>query len=147
MTLRQSTAVAFHGRAVLIEGPPGCGKTTLALMLIDRGWTLVGDDGVSLTVEGGILTAAPPWATRGLIEVRGVGIACVPAAPAPVALVLTASDKPPRYVETAATTVIEGVPVPVLPFDLAAPAAALRAGYALNLHGLEFPATFPQQVS
>ena len=36
MTLRQSTAVAIGGRALLLEGAPGCGKSTLALALIDR---------------------------------------------------------------------------------------------------------------
>jgi len=39
----QATAVAINGRAVLIEGPPGAGKSTLALALIDRGAVLVGD--------------------------------------------------------------------------------------------------------
>jgi HPr kinase/phosphorylase len=145
MTLRQSTAVAIEGRALLIEGPAGCGKTSLALALIDRGWALVGDDGVSLAVAGNRLTAAPAPATAGLIEVRGVGIVTLPATSAPVALVLAASESPPRYVETAPASVIEGVSIPTLPFDLAAPAAALRAEYALAIHGLEFPDASPQQ--
>src|SRR3546814_11755709 len=44
----QGSAVAIGGRAVLIIGPPGSGKTSLALALIDRGATLIGDDGVAL---------------------------------------------------------------------------------------------------
>ncbi|MGB7371776.1 MAG: serine kinase, partial [Erythrobacter sp.] len=31
-----------------ILGPPGCGKSSLALALIDRGAQLIGDDGVTL---------------------------------------------------------------------------------------------------
>ena len=33
----QATCVAIGGRAVLIEGEPGSGKSSLALALIDRG--------------------------------------------------------------------------------------------------------------
>lgn len=147
MILRQSTAVAIGGRALLIEGPSGCGKTSLALALIDRGAVLVGDDGVLLRVSGPLLHAAPPPATAGLVEVRGVGIVTLPAAPAPVALVLTADRAPPRFVEKAGALTIEGIAIPALAFDLAAPAAALRAEYALALHGLDFPRGAPQQQS
>ena len=37
-----ATTVAIGGRAVLIEGPSGSGKSDLALRLIDRGARLVG---------------------------------------------------------------------------------------------------------
>jgi ABC-type lipoprotein export system ATPase subunit len=39
-----ASCVAIAGRAVLIEGPSGSGKSDLALRLIDRGATLVSDD-------------------------------------------------------------------------------------------------------
>ncbi len=146
LTLRQATAVAIGGRALLIEGAPGCGKTSLALALIDRGAVLVGDDGVALSLRDGALWAAPPPATAGLIEVRGVGIVAVPSTDAPVALMLTSSDDPPRYVEGADTLAIEGVEIPALPFDLAAPLAALRAEYALVLHGLDFSSAPSQKM-
>lgn len=146
MTLRQATAVAIGGRALLIEGPPGCGKTSLALALIDRGATLVGDDGVSLSVVQHRLSAGPAPATEGLIEVRGVGIVTLPAITAPVALMLTAVSDPPRYVDAAGSMLIEGIAIPALPFDLAAPAAPLRAEYALALHGLDFSPAFSQKM-
>ncbi len=135
-SLHQATAVAVGGRAILVEGPPGSGKTTLALTLIDRGATLIGDDGVHLWAEAGVLFAAPPRATAGLIEVRGVGLATLATATAPVALVLRAHDAVPRYVERADALELAGCLVPLLPFDLRSPAAALRAEYALAFHGL-----------
>ena len=39
-----ATTVAIDGRAVLISGPSGSGKSDLALRLLDRGFTLVSDD-------------------------------------------------------------------------------------------------------
>ncbi len=48
-----ATAVALAGRCVLLLGPSGAGKSDLALRLLDRGWRLVADDRVVLTVENG----------------------------------------------------------------------------------------------
>lgn len=135
MILHQATAVAIGGRAVLIEGPPGAGKTTMALSLIDRGAVLIGDDGVALEIRGGELWASPPPATTGLIEVRGVGIATLSTTSAPVALVLRDCDDPPRYVERAASVELAGIAVPMLEFALRNAGAALGAEYALKLHG------------
>ena len=136
MNLRQSTGVAIGGRALLIEGPPGSGKSSLALSLIDRGATLIGDDGVSLELRDGALWAAPAPATRGLIELRGVGIPTMPVTEAPVALILELEREAPRFVETAARLDLLGAAIPHLTFDPNNPAAAIRAEHALALHGL-----------
>lgn len=80
MTLIHATAVAdpASGRAVLLRGPPGSGKSDLALRLIDRGWCLVADDQVAIELRAGRLVARPPDAIAGRMEVRGLGIVALP---------------------------------------------------------------------
>lgn len=139
MILRQSTAVAVGGRALLIEGPPGAGKSSLALALIDRGATLIGDDGVALRRDGDRLILAPPPATEGLIELRGIGLVSLPTTAAPAGLLLRLDEDPVRLPDTLRTVRIEEIEVPCLPFDTRNPAAAVRAEHALALHGLAVP--------
>lgn len=138
MTLRllaNVTCVAVDGRGILIAGPPGSGKSTLALALIDRGAVLVGDDGVALERRGDRLWALPPPNIAGRLEVRGVGIVSVSATPAPLALMLSLDVQGERL-PSPAIREIDGVALPCL--DLGEPdhAAALRAEWALRLHGL-----------
>jgi serine kinase of HPr protein (carbohydrate metabolism regulator) len=85
--LLHATAVAADGAAVLLIGPPGSGKSDLALRLIDRGWRLIADDQTRLTRRGDVLIVGAPAEIKGLIEVRGLGIVPVPTVPeAPVKL-------------------------------------------------------------
>jgi hypothetical protein len=134
----QASAVSIAGRALLIEGPPGSGKSSLALALIDRGAGLIGDDAVMLTPDGDMLLASPPPNIAGLIELRGVGLLHLPPAPlAPVALILTlGGPHGARLPEIPLPCrLIAGVGVPVLAFDPGAIAPAQRAEHALALHG------------
>jgi len=142
---RQAGCVVIQGRGVLIEGAPGLGKTSLTLALIERGAVLLGDDGVLLEAHGGRLIARPHPATRGLIEVRNVGIIGLPVAEeAPIALLLRLSSDAPRYVETAPRVTIAGVAVPVITLYPDTPALAMRAELALAHHGLPSEITPPE---
>lgn len=136
MLLGGTTAVAVQGRALLIEGNPGSGKSSLALALIDRGAVLIGDDGVLLTRRGAALLATPPPRIEGLLEIRGVGLARVPTASAAAALILRLDPGADRFPEEAARRELLGVAVPVLPFRAGDAVQALRAEYALRMHGL-----------
>lgn len=81
-------AVACHGEAgqaeagpntgVLLFGPPGAGKSDLALRLIDRGARLVADDQTYLSLQDGKLWAQAPESLAGRMEVRGLGILHMP---------------------------------------------------------------------
>jgi len=70
-----ATCLVIDDIGVLLRGVSGCGKSDLALRVIkaDIG-RLVADDQVTLTAEKNVLTARPPPALAGLIEVRGLGL-------------------------------------------------------------------------
>jgi len=71
------TAIPIGERGVLITGPSGAGKTTLALTLIDhcraRGLfsRLIGDDRLLAMAHGGRLVCRVPATIAGLAEVPG----------------------------------------------------------------------------
>lgn len=137
----QASAVAIDGRALLIEGPPGSGKSSLALALVDRGAGLIGDDAVAIHREGKHLIASPPPNIEGLFEVRGVGLASLPpSGPALVALILTlgGSELERLPITPLRTRLIAGITVPVLAFVPGTIAPGPRAEWALRLHGLVF---------
>ncbi|MDF3128071.1 HPr(Ser) kinase/phosphatase [Kiritimatiellaeota bacterium B1221] len=73
------TMMDVMGIGVLIEGPPGIGKSEAALGLIERGFSLVADD---LTVihrdSHSRLICASSELTRYHMEIRGLGIIHVP---------------------------------------------------------------------
>jgi serine kinase of HPr protein (carbohydrate metabolism regulator) len=133
----QAGCVAIGGRGVLIVGPAGSGKSSLALALIDRGAALVGDDGVVLSVRAGQLWAAPHPNTAGLLEVRNLGILRFPFVPGSrICLKLILDPAAPRHIDEAACESIASVDIPVLRLWPDSPVLALRAGMALREYGL-----------
>ena len=118
-----ATAVLIDGRAVLLRGPAGAGKSQLALRLIaafgarGRDAALIGDDRVRLEGHGDRLVARAVPALAGLLEVRGHGIVRRPhEAAGVVALVVDlGTETPERLPEEEATReVLAGVAVPRL---------------------------------
>lgn len=88
--LLHGSCAARGADAVLLLGPPGCGKSDLVLRLMQDGWTLVADDQVRLdTAADGLRPSAPP-ALAGVLEVRGLGLLRdLPVADPPATLRLT----------------------------------------------------------
>lgn len=68
------TCVYFNNTGVFLRGKSGCGKSDLALRLIDHGGVLIGDDQVVLTNENSVLIAKPVERLAGMLEVRGIGL-------------------------------------------------------------------------
>lgn len=135
--IHQATAVAIGGRAVLIKGVPGSGKTSLALALIDRGAALIGDDGVSLAQRNGRLFASRPPNTAGLIEVRNLGLLDWPTvSDVPIALVLTLDPAAERFIEAAEVMELGGATLPLVRLWPGGTVLALKAELALERFGL-----------
>jgi RNase adaptor protein for sRNA GlmZ degradation len=87
--LAHATCVALEGRAVLLRGPSGSGKSDLALRLIAEGARLIADDQTVLTLRDGRILASAPASIAGKLEVRGLGIQRVPSlGEAPLALIV-----------------------------------------------------------
>jgi hypothetical protein len=134
--LANASCVAIAGRGILIDGEPGSGKSSLALELIDRGAVLVGDDGVTIEDRGERLWALPPPNIEGMIEVRNVGLVRLPAASAPLALVVRLDPAAPRFIDHAAKALIAGHALPAVSLWPDTPDLALRVEYALEIYGL-----------
>lgn len=127
-----ATAVAIDGRAVLLEGASGVGKSDLALRLIDRGAVLVSDDYTLLVRRGDALLARAPDAIRGRIEVRGLGIVAMPSVDdVAVALIVRLGGEPARLPERRVRR-IAGVAVRELSFDAAFASTPIKIEWALR---------------
>ena len=97
--LVHGTTIAFGGKAVLLRGPSGSGKSSLALRLMESPGNglgprlllarLIADDQTLLEMKGGEIWASAPANIAGLLEVRGLGLLKVKAVSAkPLALVV-----------------------------------------------------------
>ncbi|RZM23680.1 MAG: aldolase [Sphingomonas sp.] len=127
-----ATAVAIDGRAVVLEGLSGAGKSDLALRLIDRGATLISDDYTLLVRSGEALLARNPGAMAGKIEVRGLGIVDMPhVADIPVGLVVRLGGETMRMPERRVRR-IAGVVVREVAIDAFHASAAIKVELALR---------------
>ena len=74
-----ATLVSLQNKGVLLKGKSGCGKSDLALRLIEsKDAVLVADDMVELNVGNNSLIGRAPQNLAGLLEVRGIGIVRYP---------------------------------------------------------------------
>ncbi|MBW3099110.1 HPr kinase/phosphorylase [Pseudohoeflea coraliihabitans] len=79
-TTIHATAISVGESGLLICGPSGAGKTSLALRCLagarSRGWhaALIADDGVIVSMVAGRVLASCPQPIAGRAEIRGTGI-------------------------------------------------------------------------
>jgi serine kinase of HPr protein (carbohydrate metabolism regulator) len=132
-----ASAVSIDGRAVLIGGRSGTGKSDLALRLIDRGGVLISDDYTFVRrVNGRALACAPPNII-GKIEVRGVGIAEMPhVQDVPIGLFVDLDVAPERLPEPGDRRMLAGVAIPTIALAGLEASAAAKVAAALKLLGL-----------
>jgi serine kinase of HPr protein (carbohydrate metabolism regulator) len=140
------TTIAVAGRAALLRGPSGSGKSDLALRVValpplapsGAGAELVADDRTCVARMGDDLHVTAPETIAGAIEVRGVGIVRLPACPtARLALVVdlvpagTAVDRMPEALSASWF----GVTVPRIVLHPFEASAAVKVVLALRHDG------------
>lgn len=134
-TVLHATAVALDGRGLLLCGPSGSGKSSLAARLIDlHGAALVADDRVLVAADGETATAAPHPELAGLLELRGLGLIRLPhraAAPLYLAVELVEAEAVPRMAEPAHRAVA-GIDLPLLHLHAHHAATPLTLVHALR---------------
>ena len=133
-----ASTVAIDGRAVLITGPSGSGKSDLALRLIDRGFVLVSDDRTIVRRDGDRLLASAPPQIAGKLEIRGIGIIEIEAASdVPIALIVELTGDIQRLPEDSRERPILGVALPLVTIDAMTASASSKAALALDRLGLK----------
>jgi serine kinase of HPr protein (carbohydrate metabolism regulator) len=139
-SLRHATCVAIGETGILIEGPPGSGKSDLALRLLDQpgfgygtdllNGRLIADDQVLIRRSGATLVASAPETISGRLEIRGLGIVSVAAVEAiPLGLMarLAPAETIERMPELEISAVeILGLSLPLVLIDPRQPSAPAR---------------------
>ena len=133
-----ASCVAKAGRAILISGRSGSGKSDLALRLIDRGADLVSDDYTIVRRVGGKLFASAPANIRNKLEIRSLGLLefhCE--TDVPVCLAIELSAEVERLPETPEFRIVAGVQVPVIRLNSLEASAPVKVEVGLVQFGLD----------
>ena len=134
-----ASTVASEGRAVLITGPSGSGKSDLTLRLLDRGFTLVSDDQTIVKRQGDRLIASAPPSIAGKLEIRGIGIVEMETiSDVPVALIVELTSEIQRLPDDSRERPVLGVPVPLVSIDAMTASAPSKVALGLDRLGLKF---------
>lgn len=137
--LLHASCVELRDTGVVLLGPPGSGKSDLAVRLIDGGARLVSDDRLAVERCGDVLIGRPPEAIAGLIEVRGLGIMRIDhCASSPLGLVvaLGCAELRPRLPERMTYELLD-VALPYLELDPRTPSACAKVRLALAAERIE----------
>lgn len=138
MLLVHGTCVAIDEFGVLIIGPPGSGKSDLALRLVDLGARLVADDYLYVEASGQELLATVPDTIAGMMEVRGLGIVTLPyldTCRVGLCVELVEPARVPRLPKSGRMTTYENLDIPsfeLSPFEASAAAKVKLAVRAVR---------------
>ncbi len=114
-TILHATAVEIGAKGVLILGPSGSGKSSLALTLMAFGARLICDDRVELCREDAALMLHAVDSIAGKVEARGFGLlAADHQGSAPCALVVDLSTAPKTRLPETVMAPVCGVELPYL---------------------------------
>tara|TARA_A100000171_G_scaffold45918_1_gene50196 strand:- start:1821 stop:2249 length:429 start_codon:yes stop_codon:yes gene_type:complete len=99
--LVHGTSLIVRGKGFLIQGPSAVGKSDLALRLLyEADGILISDDYTDVKEIDGKWQLSSPKATKGILEVRGLGLVVLPdhqkVETGPLDFVITLSDSPLR---------------------------------------------------
>ncbi len=131
-----ATTVAKGGRAVIIAGRSGSGKSDLALRLFDRDFVLVSDDQTMVRKDGNRLVASAPPTIKGKLEVRGIGIVEVePVDDVQVCLIVDLAESIERMPEAGLERTMLGIAIPVVGIDARMASAPAKVEIALDWLG------------
>lgn len=133
-----ASCVALDGRAVLITGISGSGKSDLSLRLIDRGFILVSDDQTIVRKSGEKLIATAPATIAGKLEIRGVGIVEMETVKdVQVVLIVELTSDIQRMPDDSRERPVLGVKLPLISVDSTTASAASKVALALDRLGLK----------
>jgi len=133
-----ASTVAIDGRAALLTGPSGSGKSDLALRLLDRGFALVSDDQTIVRRDGSRLLASAPPQIAGKLEVRGIGIVDVESVrDVPVALMVELMSDMERLPDDGRERPLLGISLPLVTIDATTASAPSKVALALDRMGLK----------
>jgi len=110
----QATSVFWNNAAYLIRGPAGCGKSRLALALLEHGAHLIADDLTQVVEENGALWACCPEKS-GWLEVRPLGlISGFPVCEkAPIRAIINLEPECPERIRAKESEYLGKYPIPV----------------------------------
>ncbi len=148
-TLLHGSCLSIGEIGVLLLGPPGSGKSDLALRLIDQPGhgisgvmkraELVADDQVAVRLEEGRLIASAPSVLAGRVEIRGLGLVTLPyraEVALAIAVKLAASGTIERFPDMEKDRYeILGTPLPTVLIDAASASAPARIRAAVDWLG------------